>query len=57
MNTLKPYKYRIAVLQVSLEHHFHAAAEDFIPHFLPQTVGGSSDLGNIFCAIQITFKV
>lgn len=32
-------------------------AKDFIPQFLPQTVGGSRDLGNIFFVIQITFEV
>lgn len=31
------------------------AVEDFIPLFPPQTVGGSRDLGNIFCATQMTF--
>lgn len=32
------------------------AAEDFVSLFPPQTGGGSRDLENIFCAIQITFQ-
>jgi hypothetical protein len=32
------------------------ASQDFIALFSPQTVGGSRDLGNGLCAVQITFQ-
>lgn len=56
MHTLKMIQIRTTILYRSIESViFMHAAKDFVPLFLPRTVGGSRDLGNTFYAVQMMF--